>query len=542
MSEHLGPIELRVSGQIPAWATGRLYRTGPGNCTVPDTKKGTLKISHWFDGLAHTHCFDIRSGSHIPNGTHQNGALPAVKVFYSSRRQSDEFVRQIKRDGIIKAITFGQRRDPCVGIFAKLTTSFTRPPHMENVNVTVIPDMPGIPQLSKLPAGTGLQEDEAPHTLMLGTDASFMLEVNPRTMEPLQYVHHSNLHKELKGQMGPAHGQVDPVTGDYFNVNMSLAATIDYRVFKVAADTGKVSVLAKFHAPAAYIHSFFMTENYIVVCVPVAHLVANGTKVVYEGSLLEAFAPFDKNDTCRWFIVDRNGKGVVAEFRSPAAFFFHSVNAFEDKETGDVLCDLVSFENSSIITHFYYDILLNRNHAAEKLFRTDKANELRAALLRLRFPKKDFGNQSRGKYPAPTQELEIPGPHAGDLPTINEAYKARPYRYAYGVATRGLSTLFDSITKVDLQTKVALAWLAPQGHTPGEAIFVPRPAAEGETLAEDDGVLLTVVLDGYNRTSYLLCLDATTMEELGRAECEFAVGFGFHGAHVVPHQPSTQKL
>lgn len=50
--------------------------------------------------------------------------------------------------------------------------------------------------------------------------------------------------------------------------------------------------------------------------------------------------------------------------------------------------------------------------------------------------------------------------------------------------------------------------------------------------AEDDGVLLSVVLDGDRGKSYLLCLDARDMTEVGRAEVDGVVGFGFHGEHV----------
>jgi torulene dioxygenase len=43
---------------------------------------------------------------------------------------------------------------------------------------------------------------------------------------------------------------------------------------------------------------------------------------------------------------------------------------------------------------------------------------------------------------------------------------------------------------------------------------------------------LSVVLDGFKETSYLVCLDARTMKEIGRANCGVPVGFGFHGAHI----------
>jgi torulene dioxygenase len=84
--------------------------------------------------------------------------------------------------------------------------------------------------------------------------------------------------------------------------------------------------------------------------------------------------------------------------------------------------------------------------------------------------------------------------------------------------------------KTDMVTREALFWDIPHGHSPGEAIFVPRPGAAEED--EDDGVLLSVVLDGHSRKSYLLCLDARTMTETGRAEVGFAVALGFHGVHV----------
>lgn len=43
-------------------------------------------------------------------------------------------------------------------------------------------------------------------------------------------------------------------------------------------------------------------------------------------------------------------------------------------------------------------------------------------------------------------------------------------------------------------------------------------------------MLLSIVLDGVKESSYLLCLDAGDMRELGRAEVGGVVGFGFHGA------------
>jgi len=128
--------------------------------------------------------------------------------------------------------------------------------------------------------------------------------------------------------------------------------------------------------------------------------------------------------------------------------------------------------------------------------------------------------------------MEIPSPHLGDMPAINPLYQGKKHRYAYFLISRVLSTMFDGIAKGDTETRESLRWDGPKGHTPGKAIFVPRPGINGEMVDEDDGVLLSVVLDGENRTSYLLCLDARTMTELGSAECEFAVAIGLHGRYI----------
>jgi beta,beta-carotene 9',10'-dioxygenase len=47
--------------------------------------------------------------------------------------------------------------------------------------------------------------------------------------------------------------------------------------------------------------------------------------------------------------------------------------------------------------------------------------------------------------------------------------------------------------------------------------------------AEDEGVLLSVVLDTGKDASFLLVLDAATLEELARAEAPHAIPFHFHG-------------
>jgi beta,beta-carotene 9',10'-dioxygenase len=78
---------------------------------------------------------------------------------------------------------------------------------------------------------------------------------------------------------------------------------------------------------------------------------------------------------------------------------------------------------------------------------------------------------------------------------------------------------------VSTQSGEKMSW-AQDGCYPGEAVFIPNPTGRNE----DDGVLLSVVLDTKRTSSFLLMLDARTMTEIARAEIPFPVPMGFHGA------------
>ncbi|OLN86317.1 Beta,beta-carotene 15,15'-dioxygenase [Colletotrichum chlorophyti] len=533
LTEERGPIKLRIQGEIPAWAAGALYRTGPGSCKIEDTPKGTYYVSHWFDGFAHTHKFDIVAP--------ETGSGDKVRVLYSSRRQCEELVASIKARGHQNRYTFGQKADPCIGIFGKFMGVFAKGTH-PNICVAVNANVPGYDKMldekGQGPAGPGHRNGV--RSVWLSTDSSPLLEINPDTLEPVGIANQTELHPDLSGPVSSAHAQRDPENGDMYNFNLAFAMRPSYRVFRVSAATGETEILATIsEAKPAYIHSFFLTKSFVVLCIPSSHLGYSGLKVPWERNILDAIVPFDAANRTKWYFVDRHhGKGVVASFETPAGFFFHSTNAFEepaDDGSGlDVFCEISGYQNLDILYNLYYDVLLNRNDAANKFWtENDRLKNSYASLKRYKFRIPSDSSKSTTTV-EPELLVSIPAPHAGELPTINPAYLTRRHRYVYSLSDRGLSTLLDTIVKTDADTREALMWECPRAHTPGEPIFVPRPSSEndGNEPAEDDGVILSVVLDGTAQTSYLLCLDAKTMKELGRAECDFPVGIGFHGIHA----------
>ncbi|PHH62076.1 hypothetical protein CDD81_7569 [Ophiocordyceps australis] len=512
LDEHRGPIKLSVKGSIPGWAAGILYRTGPGQGSIDKTSKGTHQVTHWFDGFAHTHKFALYAPA-------QAGA--SCSVVYSSRRQSEAHVDQIKRMGWRCSTSFGQRADPCIGIFAKFMSCFV-PQHPGN-NVVCLPDLPGL---------TG--------SMHISSDHATMQQIDRQTLEPVGMAHQRLLHPHLSGPLSCAHAQRDPASGDWFNYNLSVGRLATYRVFRVSAATGKTDILATLaepQLPAAYMHSFFLTPSYVVLCIPSTHFAWNGLKILWENNLIDALKPFDPARRCQWAVIDRHhARGVVARFSTPAGFFFHSVNAFErlvKSESGhaqtELLLDLALYDNFDFIHRMYYDVLVDRHDATYKAyFAHDAYKRSCSRHVRYRF-KVPLAPQTRQEAQSAVADevLSIPSPHSGELSTINPARATKSYRYVWGASTRGLSTFMDALVKTDLDTREAILWSGPPAHSPGEPVFVPRPGA----TQEDDGIVLSLVLDGSAQTSYLLCLDARTMVEVGRAEADFAIALGFHGFH-----------
>jgi beta,beta-carotene 9',10'-dioxygenase len=80
------------------------------------------------------------------------------------------------------------------------------------------------------------------------------------------------------------------------------------------------------------------------------------------------------------------------------------------------------------------------------------------------------------------------------------------------------------LAKVDIQTQTAQTWYE-DGCYPGEPVFVGAPTRTNE----DEGVLLSVVLDAEQGQSFLLVLDAASLGELARAYVPQPILLGYHG-------------
>jgi carotenoid cleavage dioxygenase-like enzyme len=203
----------------------------------------------------------------------------------------------------------------------------------------------------------------------------------------------------------------------------------------------------------------------------------------------------------RFTLVDRVTGEATTGFATDACFAFHHVNAFE--RDGEVVVDVCVYPDAGIVEDLYLERL-----------RTGKPIS-RAALTRFRLKLGDRSVHSERL----AEDIE--------LPRINyRRCNERPYRYVWGNGT-GPSGWLERIVKADTTEGSLLSW-SESGCFPGEPVFVARPQAE----REDDGVLLSVVLDADAGRSLLLVLDAADLSELARAQVPHHIPFSFHGQFV----------
>ncbi|KAG9317007.1 retinal pigment epithelial membrane protein-domain-containing protein [Chiua virens] len=136
MHEEKEPVELKVSGTIPPYVCGTLYRTGPGGHQVKTDDGKTFSVDHWFDGFSQNHRFQIiQSGS-------------TTRIIYNSRRSADPLIESIRRTGKMGGFSFGQKCDLRVSFSRKLWSMFVPDPRpfqdQHNIGVTFSVNPPGL--------------------------------------------------------------------------------------------------------------------------------------------------------------------------------------------------------------------------------------------------------------------------------------------------------------------------------------------------------------------------------------------------------------
>lgn len=332
-------------------------------------------------------------------------------------------------------------------------------------------------------------------------ETPIQVQFDPETLESVGVF---NYEDRLTGQMTTVHPHFDQSRAEVYNVVTRYHRVSHYNTYKMVdgGSPGLVSSVAA--SKPAYMHSFGMSENFIIL--------TEFPLVVNPISLLLWLKPYIENFNWEpsrgtpFWVINRHSGEVVGRYEADPFFAFHHINAFERGD--ELIVDLAAYEDASIIDAFYLQRL------------QDKDLELpQGNLRRYRVPLKG------GRV-----DYELISDACMELPHFDYGHynMSGDYRYVYAVGVnrdqpRGF---YNQLVKVDIETGQHRAWHADDCY-PGEPIFVGAPGR----VKEDGGVVLSVILDAARGNSFLLVLDAATFEELGRAEIQQPVLFGYHGAY-----------
>jgi carotenoid cleavage dioxygenase-like enzyme len=324
--------------------------------------------------------------------------------------------------------------------------------------------------------------------------------------ETLQALGDKKYAAQVGGQISIAHPHHDAKRGCRYSYVVAFGRNSRYRLFAIPDDGSPERVVAEMPVDQpAYMHSFAMTERYLVL--------TEFPLVVDPLCMLLASEPFIRNYCwtpergLRLHVFEKDSGRLVRSLSTPPVFAFHHVNAFE--EDGRIAMDVIIYDNSHII------------------------DELYLPRLRVGTPVDAIGRLTRYVIPLDVSDCVDTRQVADamiELPRIDyELCAGRRYRFAWGAGQRIAGNFLDSIVKIDVGDGTVRSWWS-EGCYPGEPVFVPVPGR----ATEGDGILLSVVLDVRRSVSSLLVLDAQSLSEIARAECPHAIPFGLHGSYW-PH-------
>jgi len=397
------------------------------------------------------------------------------QVSYANKFLQNNAYKEAQAQGRIAYSEFAT--DPCRSLFGRVMAVFS--PQITDsakVNVAQIADR-----------------------FMALAETPIQIEFDPETLDSVGVYRYE---ENDVGQMTTVHPHFDEAS--VYNLVTRYSRLSHYRLYRTEDGRSNQLVGQMPVSRPAYIHSFGLSQNYAIV--------AEFPLRVNPIHLLLWLRPFIEN--FRWqpkkgtpfHIMNRHTGKVVARIESDPFFAFHHVNAFE--KGNELFVDIVAYPDADIINAFY----LNRLAEPESEIPFGH-------LRRYRLPLKG----GRASYEQLSDVcLELP---RFDYQRYNmdEAYDVV---YGSSINPDRRQGFYNQITKVSLRSGQSQTWYE-DGCYPGEPVFVGTP---GRT-AEDDGVVLSVVLDAKQGTSFLLVLDAATFAEIGRAELPQAVLFGYHGEY-----------
>jgi len=397
-------------------------------------------------------------------------------VSYRNRYLHSQAYEEAAATGKISRREFAT--DPCRSIFRRVASLFFPEPFTDNGSVNVA---------------------QWHDTVVALTETRLPVQFDPET---LQTVGLREYDQAAKGAIATAHPHWDRHRGCHYSYLVDFGMKSKYHLLAIDEASGRQTIMATIPVDRpAYMHSFGMTERYLILTE--FPLVVSPLRLLLSGKPFIRNYGWQPERGVRFHVVEKDTGRLVRTARSEAFFSFHHINAFEDGD--EIALDMVTRPDSTIIDLLYLERL-----------RGDVPVDPTGKVMRYRIDA--AGEVASEQLTDATLEL----------PRFNYGRCAgRRYRFVYGAGQTVPGQFFDTLLKVDLERQEVQSWREAHCY-PGEPVFVAAPGTAGE----DQGVILSVVLDAQRGGSFLLVLDASTFAEVARAEVPHHIPFSFHGNYL----------
>jgi carotenoid cleavage dioxygenase-like enzyme len=221
--------------------------------------------------------------------------------------------------------------------------------------------------------------------------------------------------------------------------------------------------------------------------------------------------PFSENfigkseRTTRFVVINRKKGELSGIYEAEACFALNQVNAFENQD--ELILDLCAYPNYPIDGYYL-----------SNLGNTQGCKLSKPELRRYKIARS-----------AQSVSYELLSEQFLEFPRINsEKCQRKEYQFVYGVGFVQYrpNDLFYQLLKIDILHHKVSRWYERACY-PSEPIFVLQPNSE----QEDEGVILSVVLDGNQGNYFLLILDGHSFVEIARTKVSNPIPFGLHGQY-----------
>ncbi|CAF2838689.1 unnamed protein product [Rotaria sp. Silwood2] len=526
---------IEFEGKIPEWLKGTLYRNGPGAFEINNDLK--TSVNHAFDGFAFIQKYSIDGQGQL---VRFRGSFIKSHAYAQSLLNNRLIVRQ-----------FGT--DPCKSIFGRFQSLF-RPQDptksTDDTGVTVQLVHNQLLALTETVTGNILDPDTLeligplitlPYSQSMDSEIFTITTAHVMHDDKRQMtigfggrITHKGHWLDVIFISDPSFNQDKTDDDDDDDIDKWISANnrfinITNKMISKSKDYNRSikssTKLYRFpYEYACYMHSASISEDYLILTEIPYHF--NKFYAIWNciagGALTDMFKWNGKTMPTYFRIISLDTGEQIARIPGPPFFTFHHINSYQNEHNKkQIIVDICAFDDPSIVNELYV------NKLRQNIFPSG-GGYLRRFQLDLDtntcIEPNANARQPIGIHSNSYSNSLIPVQF--ELARINPKYLTKSYRYIYGVRAQP-GRLFDALIKLDVQSKEEIGLWEEECTSPSEPIFVPRPDANYDQ--EDDGIILSVILDQINKRSFLLVLDAFTFKELARAYLPIHIPLSFHG-------------